>query len=105
MAQTNPEMTVLWGVAFDKIPEQHACAQDLYAFAATFVVAYVIPPGRVNAGEHYKQDVAEGMWSALFQITKRRFEKSERPETKVRSPLPSAVAARSERSALLLCCC
>lgn len=87
IAEHDEALSVRWGKAFAEVPEAEACANEIWGHLATFLAeVYIIPPGQVNAGQHYNASSAQGAWSNLLQLTKLRFNnKAELASTRVRA--------------------
>jgi hypothetical protein len=80
------DLSERWGLSWDKVPEKEAAGREIFGHLATYLAeVYIIPPGNKNAGQHYDQSTADGVWGGLVQTVRHRFEKSEDADTKARS--------------------
>jgi hypothetical protein len=94
-ATTNPAEAALWGSKWDAVPEEHACSNLIHEVNATFLtMVYIIPKGRVNAGNHLSQDSAEAYWGGMIFDLKKRFQHSTSQKTKVPAPRTCTVHRR-----------
>ena len=91
--EASPELCAKWGAKWSEVPEKYACAQELFAHLATYMVNEYVSP---VTGRHLEKVSAEALWSGLLQQS---FGKSTVDTTKVRAcppaPLPPALDART----------
>ena len=60
IATSNPEEAAQWGRTWVELPEEHACSNKIHEFNATYLTTiYLIPKGRVNAGDYLSHDGQE----------------------------------------------
>jgi hypothetical protein len=84
ISKTNPELSERWGTQWGQVPEEHACSNELHEYTAQYLTTvYIIPAGRVNAGQHLSQDVAQNTWGGLIYDLRKRFQHSCEQSTKV----------------------
>ena len=75
-----------WGTKWEEVPEEQACTQELFGFLATYLAeTHRISEGNKNAGQLFDQSTADAAWGGLIQNVKKRFGKSVKPSTTVRT--------------------
>ena len=95
----NKPLVQRWGEQWAFVPEHEAMATELYMHLATYLVhVYVIPAGRVHAGEHMDFKSAEQAWAGALLVQVKRFTSSTRTETVVRAMPARARATRAPRA-------
>ena len=64
-----------WGFDWDKVPEEHACSPEIYqALAGYLSQEYHIEGTHKNSGQKLGPKTAIGVWSALINRSKDRFD-------------------------------
>ena len=83
---TNPDLVARWGLTWTQVPEREACSNTIFEYLATYVSSvYIIPKGRVNAGEHLSQDSAENYWGGMIDDRRKQFQQSAEQSSQVRT--------------------
>ena len=82
--ESNPDLSVVWGGDWEKVPENCINETTIYEYLGTFLASvYVIAAGHRNGGEHLDQETAEKIWSGILDHDKKRLKQSKNPKTKV----------------------
>ena len=74
-----------WGLDWEKVPEEHACSPEIYQALASYLCQeYLIEGTHKNAGQKLGPKTAIGVWSALINRSKDRYDsRTANPETQV----------------------
>ena len=86
MALTNARLTEMWGKEWSALPEEHAASTSVYEYLSSYLVYHY----KTSANKFLELQSVKAIWGGLIYLSKRRFEKTTREETKV-----SAMRARA----------
>ena len=86
MAGEVPELSAVWGVIWEKVPEKYLADRKIWGYLASFIAEVkVIDAGSKNAGELYDLETAHGKWTGLIDTARKRCAGSDNPQTVVRA--------------------
>ena len=89
IASHDKDLSARWGLKWAEVPEEEACATEIFGYYATFLTeGHIIEKGRINAGQNFDLKSAEYAFNGSLQSVTRRFAKSKRSETQARAPFP-----------------
>ena len=72
MAESNPELSQIWGAAFEKVPVAVLASMEFWGHLATWLVeVYVISEGDVNGGQHLGVGPAHAAWSGAIDSARK----------------------------------
>ena len=80
--EASPELGAKWGAKWSEVTEEHACAQELFAHLATFLVNVYVSP---LTSRKLEMSSVLALWQGLLQQNKKRFNTSTVQTTKVRA--------------------
>ena len=83
MAESNPELSQIWGAAFEKVPVAVLASTEFWGHFATWLVEiYVISEGDVNGGQHLGVGPAHHAWSGAIDSARKTVAKLKAADAK-----------------------